>query len=99
MWDKANLMLGGAGNGGGSWRWDHGGWDWMMGFHGLTWLLFLVLTVLAVVLLVRWAARGAAPAAESAGADGRPAVALLDARYARGEIDRDDYLERKRDLT
>ncbi len=97
MWDQANLMLVDAGNGGGPWHWGHGGWDWAMGFHGLVWLLFLVLVVLAVVLLVRWAARGAAP--EPVGAEGRSTVAVLDARYARGEIDRGAYLERKRGLS
>ncbi len=66
MWDKANLMLVGAGNGGGPWHWGHGGWDWAMGFHGLVWLLFLVLVVFAVVLLVRAAARGTAGAPEAA---------------------------------
>jgi putative membrane protein len=97
MWDKASLMLVDAGNGGGPWHWGHGGWDWAMGFHGLVWLLFLALVVFAVVLLVRAATRGASPAL--AGADGRAAVAVLDARYARGEIDRDEYLERKGDLS
>ncbi len=98
MWDKANLMLVGAGNGGGPWHWGHGGWDWTMGFHGLTWLLFLVLVVLAVVLLVRAALRGNPPA-QVAEPGGPLAVAVLDARYARGEIDRGEYLECKRDLS
>ncbi len=97
MWEQANLMLVDAGNGGGPWHWGHRGWDWTMGFHGLAWLLFLVFVVLAVVLLVR-AARGTAPA-RVAEPGGPLAVAVLDARYARGEIDRGDYLERKRELS
>ncbi len=99
MWDKANLMLVGGADTPWHWgHWGHSGWGWVMDLHGLTWVLFLVLVVLAVVLLVRAALRGNPPA-QVAEPGGASAVAVLDARYARGEIDRGDYLERQRGLS
>ncbi len=70
-------------------------WDW--GGHGmflgpLFMFLFIVAVVVAIVLIVRWlggrGGRGGAGAAR----------AVLDERFARGEIDREDYLARKKDL-
>jgi putative membrane protein len=72
-----------------------GGWAWP--FMGIIPLLFLALLISAVVLLVRYAAgtgTGRAPPAErrSQGLD------ALEERYARGEIDRDEYLQKKKDI-
>lgn len=55
----------------------------------LVWLL----PILLVILLVRYFARGRE--------DKRAPTALeiLDARYARGEIERDEFLKRRADLT
>jgi putative membrane protein len=64
-----------------------------MPFPGILWLLFLGVVIAGVVLLVR--SRGDAPTS----AGGRSAMDLLDERYARGEIDREDYLQRKDDLS
>ena len=97
MFDKANLILASAGQGYGQgpWGWDHSGWYWpMMGFHGLFWLLLVGLIVTALVYLVRGLARRPS-ASETPGS----ARATLDARYARGEIERDDYQQRKQDLS
>jgi putative membrane protein len=78
----------------------------MMGWGGpvmgLLMLLVLVAVIVAAVLLVRllWNV-GHAPghAGPTQGPDRRDeARAILDARYARGEIDRDEYLQRKADL-
>ncbi|MBI4183000.1 MAG: hypothetical protein HY521_03245 [Proteobacteria bacterium] len=78
------------------WSWGHGGWWWAMGLHGLFWVLLIAVLVTALVLIVRGASgRGEREAA----AGGRESArALLDARYARGEIEREDYLRRKQDL-
>jgi putative membrane protein len=68
------------------------------------WLVLLVLLVVGVVFIVRTAGRrpigplfGPGP-----GLWGPPgphhALAELDLRYARGEIERDDYLQRRADL-
>lgn len=63
-----------------------GGWMWLLP------LVALVAIVLAVLAIVRWSRdpRGG-PAARSA-------REVLDQRYAAGEMDRDEYLQRRRDL-
>ncbi len=47
MWDNANPVL--LGTGGGLPFWDHMGWGWMSGLHGLFWLL--VVAVAAAILV------------------------------------------------
>lgn len=74
--------------------WGDGTLPWMMmGTHGLLWLLLIGIAVTALVLLIRNRNHGAA----WAGNEG--AMAILEARYARGEIERGEYMERKRDLS
>ncbi len=65
-------------------------------FSGILSLLFLALVIVALVWLVRAILRprdrtARAPRA-SAGLD------LLDQRYARGEINRDEYLQKRADV-
>lgn len=67
------------------------GWGWGLGVFGL--VMMLALIGLAVWLIVSVSRRGA-PRAGS----GQSALETLDDRYARGEIDRDEYLERRADL-
>jgi putative membrane protein len=64
-----------------------------MGGGGLGMVLVWVLPVLLVVLLVRYFVRDRNGKREST------ALEILDARDARGEIDRDEYLKRRADLT
>ena len=72
--------------------WSHmGGWGWGMAIFGL---VFMVL----IVVLVAWLIWLATRRPGSFGDGRRGAVDLLDERYARGEIDRDEYLQRKSDL-
>jgi len=74
-----------------------GGWYWWMGLHGIISLLIVAAIVIGVVAGVRHLARGSQPTL--GGETGRPsASAILDSRYARGEIDRDEYLQKKKDL-
>jgi putative membrane protein len=78
------------------------GWWW--GFFGniVPMLFFLVLVGLAVWAIMRLTARGSVPGSPpTAGAP----IARLDAaleevriRYARGEIDREEFVQRSRDL-
>ncbi len=68
---------------------------WMMMFGGILWLVLLAAAVAAIVYALRGGARfGATPPLErrSAGLD------ILEQRYARGEIQREEYLQKKRDL-
>jgi len=67
------------------------------GFGGLGMILIWVLIIAAVVLLVRalvggqW---GGGQAGQAGG--GSSARQVLDERFARGEIDRDEYEEKRR---
>ena len=72
------------------------GWGWglMGGLHGLFWLVLLALAGVALVALVRYLWRGGAgPDVTSSSAK-----RVLDERYAKGEIDRTEYLQRRQDL-
>lgn len=69
--------------------------DWFpgMGGHGVFGLFWLILLVVVVVLGVRWI--GA-----SGGAKSTPpsALEILKERYARGEIDDEEFQRRRREL-
>lgn len=75
-------------------------WDGIGGFGmGLGWLfmiLFWALVIAGLVALVKWLTRQ-----DSTGAAGghRAALEILQQRYARGEIGRDEYEQKKRDLS
>jgi putative membrane protein len=71
-----------------------GGWG--MPFGGLIWLIIVALLIAAAVWLARasWTAGNIpAPAGPRASA-----LDILNERFARGEIDHDEYLQKKRDL-
>ena len=63
---------------------------WMM-VHGIFWLILLAFAIL-LVLRVGKPARREGPTGRSPGLD------VLEERYARGEIDRTEYLQKKHDL-
>lgn len=76
--------------------WHYGGpwwgmmgyaWGWHMAVGALFWLGFLVLVVVAMQRF----RNGGSGGQESA-------LTLLKERYARGEIGRDEFLEKQRDL-
>ena len=73
-----------------------GGWGgWASPFMGIIPLLFLALLIAAVVLLVRSASGGGNPPSTERRSSGLDA---LEERYARGEINRDEYLQKKKDI-
>lgn len=82
-----------------SWNYWHGEGEWMM---AIGMVVLVVVIAMAVYLIVRAASgRSESPSARPAetSAAFRPsAIGLLDARYARGEIEREDYLNRRQDL-
>jgi putative membrane protein len=71
------------------------GWGGGWGFGGIGMLLWWVLIVLGIVLLVKWIF-GGGPAAGHRTGD--RALEVLKERYARGEIDKNEFEEKKRDL-
>lgn len=72
--------------------WGYGGYG---AIHMIIWLVILIAIIAGVVWLVRsLAAPGvhSLPPQRSAGLD------VLEERYARGEINREEYLQKKRDI-
>ena len=65
-----------------------GGWSW---FGMLPMILWWVLVVVAIVVLAKWLIGG-----KHEGGD--RALGVLNKRYARGEIGKDEYEQIKRDL-
>ncbi len=87
MWD---------GNG----HWGAGG-EWVM---LMFMIVFMVAVIVAIVFLVRYLSQSPGGASAAAGASPTPVNApespkdILKRRYAAGEIDRDEYLQRLGDL-
>jgi putative membrane protein len=67
---------------------SYGGWG--MGFGMLFMLLFWVLIILGIAALIRWL--------PSRSSRDKTPLDILQERYARGEIDREEYEQKKRDL-
>jgi len=70
---------------------------WMWGGGGIFMVLFGILLLLAIAALVRLLASSANPPG-SAGSGRKRALEVLEERYAKGEIDRDEYLQKRQDL-
>jgi putative membrane protein len=74
----------------------HGGWhtmDGMMLFGGGFWLL-IVLVVIAIIWMARSQPRTPAPQIRGKSS----ALEILEERYAKGELERDEFLQKKQDL-
>ena len=76
---------------------DWGGWGWGMGFGWIFMMLFWVLIVLGVVVLAKWLFSAGGSGGRSGGS-GKSALDILKERYARGEINREQYEQMRRDL-
>ncbi len=70
------------------------GWSGMM-FGPFMMILFIVVVVAIVVLIVRWLSGSHAM---GSGTAEKTAIDVLEERYARGEIDKDEFLDRRRVL-
>lgn len=69
---------------------DHMNWGWG---GGIMMILWIILLAAAVYLVVRMARRnGSGPGGQESALD------VLKKRYARGDITREEYEERKKDL-
>jgi len=72
------------------WGWGSG-WMWLMPLFGIAWF---ALMIVVIVLLVRWLGGGNGGRSTPA----RTARNILDERYARGDTDREEYLQRRNDI-
>ena len=71
-----------------------------MGFGMVSMLLLWALIIVGVVVLVRWMAGSSGKSGSGPHSHSHPRSALdvLKERYARGEIDKQEFEEKKRDL-
>ena len=76
--------------------WD-GGWFGMI-LGPIFMILLLAVLIAAIVVIVRWAGSPSVRAPLHHVPSERAALDILKERYARGEIDRDEYMQRKADL-
>ncbi len=80
-------------HGNGPWSGMMGWGGWMAPFGMIVWLVVLALIVAGVVWLFR-----AMPGRSADLGRRSSALDVLEERYVRGEIKRDEYLEKRRDL-
>lgn len=73
-----------------------GGYGWFMG--PIVWLLFIVVAIVVVVLLVRWLGVSGGAPESGAGAPRKTPLDILKERFAKGEIDKSEYEERRKVL-
>jgi len=72
------------------------GWGYGMGWFGMILMAaFWIAVIIAIIFLIRWLV-------SSGGSRGRPAedsaLEILKKRYARGEISKEEFEDKKRDL-
>ena len=75
--------------------WSDYGWGWGMGFGMISVVLFWILVILGIVILVRWIAGGSPGTGQT---PVKTALDILKERYARGEIGREEFEQKKRDI-
>ncbi len=82
-------------------QWGHNMMGWQMGGFGMIFMMiFWILVIIGLVLLVKWLFTNASgPQGSPGSSPGRPSpLDILQERYARGEIDKEEYEERRRVL-
>jgi putative membrane protein len=71
-----------------------GDWGWTPGFAWIFMILFWALIIVGAVALAKWLFSTASPASGG----GRRPLDILKERYARGEINHEQYEQVRRDL-
>ena len=79
----------------------HGGGDWShMMFGPLMMLVFVAIVIVVVVLAIRWLGGvGHGATADPHPRSGKTPIVILEERFASGEIDKDEFEERRRILS
>ncbi len=79
----------------GTWGWhDMMGFGWFGWFGAVFMLLFWVLIIVGIVWFIKWLVEQSS----SGGSSKSRALEILDEKYARGEIDDEEYERRRRKL-
>jgi putative membrane protein len=82
--------------------WHMGRWmmgDWGMGWFGMIFMiLFWGLSIIGLVLLIRWLFQATGSRGHPDVSSGSKAIDILKERYARGEITRDEFESMKKDI-
>jgi putative membrane protein len=78
-------------------RWMMGGWG--MGWFGMIFMIiFWGLIIVGLISLIRWLIQNTGSKGHSGVGTGPKAIDILKERYARGEINRDEFESMKKDL-
>ena len=72
----------------------NGFWGWGWGFGPVFMLIFWGLIIVGIIALVRWLREESSPSR----ARDKTAAEIVQERYARGEIDRQEYEQKMQDL-
>ena len=84
-------MCGWGGNG---WMWNGGGWGWGWIVGAVVLVVLFALVIAAVILTVRYFSEGGGHRGPGSPQQARGAEDVLGERFARGEIDEDEYRRR-----
>lgn len=80
------------------------GFGMMGGMGGMGWLgvilmlIFWALVIFGLILLIKWLLIQTRSASSGSSSSQPPSLEILKSRYARGEIDKEEFEEKKRDL-
>ncbi len=85
---------GGWGMGPGMMGWGNTGW-----FGPIFMIIFWVLLIVLIVLLIRWLLSAGHAGNRDHHVAGESALEILKKRYARGEIDKEEFEAKKKDLS
>jgi putative membrane protein len=85
----------------------YGGWGMgsgMMGGYGMGWfggilmIVFWILILVGLIFLIKWLIQSTSRD-RTTGSGGNRALEILKERYAKGEIDKEEFESKKKDLT
>lgn len=84
---------------------DHHMWSWMKNGWGMGWfggilmVIIAVLVIIGAVYLIKWIADSTRNQSRTGSRQAASTLDILKERYARGEIDKQEFEAKKKDLT